>query len=57
MFIMSFRSASQKEPKNKNSKRKREANGHIKEDSTQADNGTESGQTNSGEKTKRKKKK
>ncbi|KAL9986839.1 hypothetical protein ACROYT_G001045 [Oculina patagonica] len=49
--------ASVKGAKNKNSKRKREANGHIKDDNTPTDNGTESGQTNSGEKKKRKKKK
>ena len=57
ILIMSFRSASLKESKNKNSKRKREANGHIKDGSNPTDNGEEISQASSGEKKKRKKKK
>jgi len=54
---MSFRSASLKEPKNKNSKRKRETNGHIEDESTPTENGAQSSQPSTGENKKRKKKK
>ena len=55
MFI-SFRTASLKEPKNKNSKRKRETNVHKEDEGTPTENVAESNQPNVGKSKKRKKK-
>ena len=54
--FVSFRSASLKEPKNKNTKRKRETNEHKEDEGTPTENGAESRQPNVGKNKKRKKK-
>ena len=54
---MSFRSVSLKEPKNKNSKRKRETHEHIEDERTSTENGAVSSQPSVGKDKKRKKKK
>ena len=54
--FISFRSASLKEPKNKNSKRKRETNEHKEDEGTPTENDAESSQPNVGKNNKRKKK-
>ena len=55
--FMSFRSACLKEPKNKNSKRKRETHEHIEDERTSTENGAVSSQPSVGKDKKRKKKK